>query len=194
MLQADAARTHQLQGVEIDLLEALGIGRAIGGSAGRTCGTSGMSGMSSLSSCDAGRRRLQGDQLSGVALSQGLARLGQARLDQGALTTHQLVDARSQRCPQLRRQIEMAAQVEQRALLDAGARTGALHKSVGDVGLAGDATAGLGTPDEHRPMLHGNGCKRSGQLNYYGTTNCSRWETQHSCGSAAETGGEGDER
>ena len=99
--------------------------------------------------------------LRGVALRQGLARVAQARLDQRALTAHQLVDARGQCRPLILRQIEVAAQVEPRGLLDAATHTGAVHEPVGDVGLAGVAIAGWGAANEPRPMVHGNAGKRS---------------------------------
>jgi len=63
VLHTRAARANKLQGVEIDLLEALGIIRAAGGA--RRTGRLGWR--------DAGRRGLQRDQLRGIALRQGLA-------------------------------------------------------------------------------------------------------------------------
>ena len=46
-------------------------------------------------------------------------------------------------------QIEVAAQVEQGGLLDGIAHSRALHQAVGDIGLAGDAVAGLRAANEH---------------------------------------------
>jgi hypothetical protein len=175
MLHAHAARAHQLQGIQIDLLKVFGIARA----AGRT---------GRLGRRDAGRRGLQGDQLRGVALRQGLARVREGRFDQGALTTHQLLDTSSQRSPLVLRQIEVAAQNEQGGLLDAGAHTDAVHQAVGDVGLTGVAVAGLGAPDGHAPMVHGICRKISPKRKYYGTTNYFGTGTQHPCGLAVGAG------
>jgi len=51
-------------------------------------------------------------------MRQGSASLGQRRIEQGLLPLQQLIDVHGQRRPLLVGQIEVAAQVEQRGLLD----------------------------------------------------------------------------
>ena len=64
------------------------------------------------------------------------------------LPAHQFIDALGQRAPMQRGQIEVAAQMEQRGLLDGAAHPSAVHQTVGDIGLARDAVAGLGAANE----------------------------------------------
>ncbi|HQQ70708.1 MAG TPA: hypothetical protein PLL92_10400, partial [Alicycliphilus sp.] len=61
----------------------------------------------------------------------------------------QLVNALGQRWPMHLGQIEVTAHIEQGALFDGLALPGAVHQAVGDIGLAGDAVAGLGAANEH---------------------------------------------
>ena len=116
MLDAHAARAHQIERVEIDLLVAARLARVrLGG----------------LPGCEARRRRPHRDQLRRIALRQSLGRLGQRRVEQGALTLHQFMDAPGKRGPLILGQIEVAAQVEQRALLDGAAQPRRLDEPVG---------------------------------------------------------------
>ncbi|WP_265707454.1 hypothetical protein, partial [Verminephrobacter aporrectodeae] len=61
----------------------------------------------------------------------------------------QLVDALGQRGPMRLGQVQMAAQVEQGALLDDMTDAGAVHQAVGDVGFARDTIASLGAANKH---------------------------------------------
>jgi len=121
-----------------------------------------------------------------ASLGKRLAHSRQRRVDQ-----RQCIDAPGKRRPLVLRQIEVAAQVEQRGLLDCAADPSSLHQAVGGVGLAGCAVAGLGTSDEHRPMLHQDAAKRSPLTNYYGTTFHFSSDTQCPCGLAADEFREG---
>jgi len=171
MLDPHAARAHEVQGIEIDLLVSARLARVrLGGRSRR----------------DARRRGPQRDQLRRVALRQGLARIGQRCIEQGPLAAHQFIDACAKRRPLIPRQIEVAAQIEQRGLLDAAADPSGLHQAVGDVGLAGYAAAGLGAPDEHVSMLHETTADGSSVTQYYGTTFHFRNNPQHPCGLAAD--------
>jgi len=87
--------------------------------------------------------------LSRKALCEVLHRFGQRGIEYRVLPTHQFIDALGQRGPLRRRQIEVAAQVQQRGLLDDVAHAGTMHQAVGDVGLTRDAAAGLGATNEH---------------------------------------------
>lgn len=171
MLDADAARAHQIEGVEIELLVAARLARVRHGCLGGR---------------DARSRGPQRNQLRRIALRQGLARLGQRRIEQGVLTAQQLIDAPGKRRPLLLGQIEVAAQVEQRGLLDGTADPRSLNEPVGPVGLAVSAIAGLGTPDEHPSMLHEMAVGGSFVTNYYGTTFHFSSDLQHPCGFAAD--------
>ena len=66
----------------------------------------------------------------------------------------QFVDVLGKRGPMHLRQIEVGTQVEQGGLLDGIAHSGAVHQSIRDIGLAGDAIAGLGATNEHAEILH----------------------------------------
>jgi hypothetical protein len=83
----------------------------------------------------------------------------------------------------------VAAQVEQRALLDGVADPRRLNETVGRVGLAGRAIAGLGTPDEHLSMVHEMAAGGSSVTKYYGTTFHFSGNPQHPCGLAADETG-----
>ena len=171
MLDPHAARAHQIEGVEIDLLVSPRLARVrLGGFKGR----------------DACSRGPQRNQLRRIALRQGVARLGHRRIEQGALTLQQLIDAPGKRRPLILGQIEVAAQVEQCGLLDGAADPRSLDQAIGRVGLAGRAIAGLGAPDEHLSMLHESAASGSSLTKYYGTTFHFSSNTQHPCGLAAD--------
>ncbi len=171
MLDPHAARAHQIERVEIDLLVSPRLARVrLGRFTGR----------------DACSRGPQRNQLRRIALRQGVARLGHRRIEQGALTLQQLIDAPGKRRPLLVGQIEVAAQVEQRGLPDGAADPRSLDQAVGRVGLAGRAIAGLGTPDEHLSMLHEIAASGSSLTKYYGTTFHFWSDPQHPCGLAAD--------
>ncbi|WP_265707010.1 hypothetical protein [Verminephrobacter aporrectodeae] len=61
----------------------------------------------------------------------------------------QFVDALGQRGPMGLGQVQVAAQVEQGALLDDMTDPGAVHQAVGDVGFARDTIASLGAANKH---------------------------------------------
>ena len=75
MLDSHAARAHQIEGIEVDLLVAARLERIRPGCLGGR---------------DARRRGAQRNQLRCIALRQSLGRLGQRRIEQGALTPQQL--------------------------------------------------------------------------------------------------------
>ncbi|HYN62159.1 MAG TPA: hypothetical protein VET87_21875, partial [Rubrivivax sp.] len=85
---------------------------------------------------DSCRRGSQCDQLRRIALRERLARLGQRRIEQRRLSTQQLIDVFGQSRPLLLGQIEVAAQVEQRGLLDRAADATGLNEAEGRVRLA----------------------------------------------------------
>jgi len=171
MLDAHATRAHQIEVIEIDLLIAAWLARVrLGGSGGR----------------DARSRGLPRDQLRRIALRQCLAHSRHRRVKQRALTAQQSIDALSKRQPLIRRQIEVAAQVEQSGLLDCAADTSSSHQALGGVGLAGRAVASLDTPDDHCQMLHQDATKSSYSTKYDGTTFRFSSDTQHPCELAAE--------
>ena len=103
-------------------------------------------------------------------MREGLHLLRQRRIEHRTLPQEQFVHAPGQRGPMLRRQIEVAAQVEQGGLLDGVARTGAVHQAVGDIGLTRDAIAGLGAANKHATMLHQKSSTTPQKSKYYGTT------------------------
>ena len=122
VLYAHAARAHQLEGVEIDLLVSAKLTRIrLDGGGPR----------------DACRRGLERDQLRRIALRQRLARIRQRCIEQAALAAQQLIDALGQRGPLISGQIEMAAQVEQRGLLDGATDPCGVHQAVGGVAALG---------------------------------------------------------
>ena len=89
--------------------------------------------------------------------SNGVARIGQRRIEQGLLAMQQLVDALGQCGPLRLRQIEVAAQVEQGALFDLAGHALGLHQAMGAVRMSAVAAAGLGVSNEHPQMLHETG-------------------------------------
>ena len=112
MLHAHAARAHEFDGIEIDLLVST---RLVGANPGSIPGASLAGGGSGG---DAGRRGLHRDQLRRIASRQRLRVIRQRCTEQRTLTAHQLINALDQRGPFSARQIEAAAQVEQRCLTD----------------------------------------------------------------------------
>ena len=82
-------------------------------------------------------------------MRKGLHLLRQRGLQHRALAVHQFVDALGQCGPVDLWQIEVAAQVEQRSLLNYATRAGAVHQTVGDIGLARGSIPGLGAANEH---------------------------------------------
>ena len=91
------------------------------------------------------------EQPGGVALGQGFdgLRFG----EQAGLSGEQGVDAAAQPRPIVRRQVEMAAEVEQGDLADlpAGALRG--DEAEGEIGFAGGFVPGCGFADEHAGRL-----------------------------------------
>ena len=128
VLHADAARARQRQAADGDLLDAAGV---------------------------AARRRAAGQQLLGDALRLGLHR-GRRVAEQVALAVEDLLDALAQQRPAFAVDVEVAAEVEQRALADAGAVALGAHQAVGVVdGAVGGACPGAS--DEHGADDSGGG-------------------------------------
>jgi len=142
MLDADAAWAHQIERVEVDLLESARLAwvrhRCFGAR-------------------DARGRRSQRNQLRRIAMRQGFRPLSDS------------VASSKGFCPCSSSSMCMASaghsslgkskwlpQVEQRGLLDRATDPRGLHQTVGRVGLAGRASAGLAAPNEHPSMLHEN--------------------------------------
>jgi hypothetical protein len=141
VLHAHAARIDQLERVEIDLLVASDLagcqGRpawGLGSGCRRRCHWW-CRRYRGRCSAQAGHWALARNELGCEALCEVLHRFGQRGIEYRVLPTHQFIDALGQRGPLRRRQIEVAAQVQQRGLLDDVAHAGTVHQAVGDVGL-----------------------------------------------------------
>ncbi|MDE0512700.1 MAG: hypothetical protein OXI88_13030, partial [Gammaproteobacteria bacterium] len=68
---------------------------------------------------------------------------------QGQLTGAQRLDALAQNGPVLAGDVEVATEIEQRALTHFPADALGAHQTVGVIGLAGGGGAGFGAADEH---------------------------------------------
>ena len=126
MLDADRARANELQGVHIDVLHVLSLGRRC---AGAEFAVSGEQPGGDVLGVRFERRRAIGRQLQ--------------------LAAEDLVDAPAQRRPVALGGIEVPSQIEQGALAHFVADAFGAHEAVGEVGLAGGGGAGLGAPDKH---------------------------------------------
>ena len=156
VLHPHAARAHQFQRVQIDILEALNIAPARR--------------QRWRASTIAGRRA-QGQQLRGIALRQYLAFIGQHGIGHSGLAMQQILNALDQRGPLRLRQIKVRAQVEQGGLAYRRACSYGLNQTKRRIDLARSQAAGLSAPDEHLPMLHQDRPKATSVTKYYGTTN-----------------------
>ena len=126
MLDPDRARTDEFQGVHIDLLNVVSLGRR----------------------CGAAEVGVSGEQLGGDVLGVRFERR-RAIGRQLQLAAEDLLDAPAQRRPVALGGIEMASQIEQGALTHFVADAFGAHEAVGEIGLAGGGGTGLGAPDEH---------------------------------------------
>jgi hypothetical protein len=76
------------------------------------------------------------NQLRRIALCEGQGLVGERGVDERLLALHQFIDVPGQRGPLSLGQVEMAAQVEQRGLLDGAADARGLNETEGRVRLA----------------------------------------------------------
>ena len=128
MLDPDRARTDELQGVHIDLLNVVSLGRR----------------------CGAAEVGVPGEQLGGDVLGVRFERR-RAIGRQLQLAAEDFLDAPAQRRPVVLGGIEVPSQIEQGTLAHFVADAFGAYEAVGEIGLAGGSGAGLGTPDEHGP-------------------------------------------
>ena len=126
MLDPDRARTDEFQGVHIDLLNVVSLGRR----------------------CGAAEVGVSGEPLGGDVLGVRFERR-RAIGRQLQLAAEDLLDAPAQRRPVALGGIEVPSQIEQGALAHFVADAFGAHESVCEVDLAGGGGAGLGAADEH---------------------------------------------
>jgi len=128
MLDADRPGAYQFERTDIDVVEAFG--------------------RFGLHADGLGLERLAPDDLCRIALGQcfdcGFRR------HQRALTVQQFADPDGQHRPVALWHVELAAQIEQRALADGLALANRLDEAIGEIGFAGPGVAGAGAADEHR--------------------------------------------
>ena len=126
MLDADRARTDELQGVHIDFLNVVSLGRRF----------------------DAAEVGVPGEQLGGDVLGVRFERR-RAIGRQLQLAAEDLLDAPAQRRPVALGGIEVPSHIEQSALTHFVAEALGTHEAMGEIGFAGGGGAGLGAADEH---------------------------------------------
>jgi len=124
VLHPDRARANQFERIHIDRLDVTARARRR----------------------DGGADALTSEELGGEVLGARLERR-RATGRQGQLAGEKLLDTTTKHRPVRLRNLEMASQIEQRALAHLGAGAFGAHQAMSEVGLR--ASAGTGTPDEH---------------------------------------------
>ena len=145
LLDPDAARADQTQGIDIKGLDVCPSGRR----AARLCAA--------------------GDQVAGDALGfvfDGTRAIG----DQGCLAGQEVVDAGAQLRPLGLGDVEMAPEIEQGALPDGVADALAMDEPMGEVGLSVVCAPCLCASNEHDVHDSGRPCRSQPILKNYGTT------------------------
>ena len=148
MFHADRARTEQLQGVDIDVLDVAAVSRGRGD----------------------GADALAGEQLGGDVLGVRFERQGSIAR-QWHLAGEEFVDAPAQRRPVVLGDLEVSSQIEQGALLHLRAGAFGAHEAEGEIAVAD--TAGAGASDEHADTIAGAGLGCNTSNIFYGTTSAS---------------------
>ena len=92
---------------------------------------------------------MAGEQLRGDALRFLLDRRGKSDWEQCVLRAQELIEAPTEGGPAGLRDEEVATEIEQGALADAGADAFGADQAVGEVAFAVGGGASLGTADEH---------------------------------------------
>ena len=148
MFHTDRARTQQLQGVDIDVLDVAAVSRGRGD----------------------GADALAGEQLGGDVLGVRFERRGSIAR-QWYLAAEEFIDAPAQRRPVDLGDLEVSSQIEQGALLHLRAGAFGAHEAEGEIVVAD--TAGAGASDEHADTIAGGGLGRNTSGIFYGTTSIS---------------------
>ena len=148
MFHADRARTEQLQGVDIDVLDVAAVSRGRGD----------------------GADALAGEQLGGDVLGVCFERRGSIAR-QWYLAGEEFIDAPAQRRPVDLGDLEVSSQIEQGALLHLRAGAFGAHEAEGEIVVAD--TAGAGASDEHADTIAGVEFGRNTSDIFYGTTSTS---------------------
>ena len=145
MLDADRARAHEFERIDVDALDIVCVGRRGGAGA------------------------LAGEESGGDALGVRFERRGAIGVELELPGEH-LVDASAQHRPGALPDGEVSSQVEQGALSHLRADPLGAYEAEGEVRLAGAGAAGLGAPDEHAGRVVRGSAWCNPSLLFYGTT------------------------
>ena len=128
MLDADRARAHEFERIDVDALDIVFVGRRGGAGA------------------------LAGEELGGDALGVRFEFRGAIGVEL-ELSGEHLVDAPAQHRPSALSDREVSSQIEQGALSHLRADPLGAHEAEGAIRLAGAGAAGLGAADEHAETI-----------------------------------------